>query len=129
MMSVRFQIGQILAGFGITAIAVLTVTKSSAEAVVGQTRKVELPPQAGPSAAGMRDAYRRPPSIPFPKNNPYTPEKLLLGKMLYFDTRLSAANVLSCATCHNPGYAWGDGQPRGVGHEMKTLGRRSPTIV
>jgi len=77
----------------------------------------------------MKAQYRRPETIPFPKDNPYTVEKAELGKKLYFDTRLSAANVLSCASCHSPAYGWGDGQPRGVGHNMKQLGRRSPTIV
>jgi len=81
------------------------------------------------STEQVKAQYRRPDTIPFPKNNAYTAEKAALGKMLYFDTRLSAANLLSCASCHNPGYGWGDGQPRGVGHGMKQLGRRSPTIV
>jgi len=79
--------------------------------------------------AKMKALYRRPETIPFPKDNPYTLAKAELGKKLYFDTRLSAANVLSCATCHSPAYGWGDGQPTGVGHGMKKLGRRSPTII
>src|SRR5262249_39926382 len=58
-----------------------------------------------------------------------TIEKVGLGKRLFFDTRLSAANLLSCASCHSPAYGWGDGQAKGVGHNMKPLGRRSPTIV
>jgi cytochrome c peroxidase len=77
----------------------------------------------------LKAQYRRPESIPFPKDNPYTVEKAALGKKLFFDTRLSAANLLSCASCHSPAYGWGDGQPKGVGHNMKQLGRRSPTIV
>ena len=83
----------------------------------------------GDPVAKMKVLYRRPETIPFPKDNPYTLAKAELGKKLYFDTRLSAANVLSCATCHNPAYGWGDGQPTGVGHDMKKLGRRSPTII
>jgi len=79
--------------------------------------------------AKLKADYRRPNTIPFPKENPYTATKAALGKKLYFDTRLSAANVLSCASCHSAAYAWGDGQPRGVGHGMKQLGRRSPSIV
>src|ERR1700694_2472320 len=81
------------------------------------------------SLAKMKALYRRPETIPFPKDNPYTLAKAELGKKLYFDTRLSAATVLSCATCHSPAYGWGDGQPTGVGHGMKKLGRRSPTII
>ena len=77
----------------------------------------------------MKAEYRRPEAIPFPKSNPYSVEKASLGKKLYFDTRLSAANLLSCGSCHSPAYGWGDGQPTGVGHGMKKLGRRSPTII
>ena len=79
--------------------------------------------------AWVWQTHRRPTSIPFPKDNPYTASKAALGKKLYFDTRLSKANLLSCAACHNPGYGWGDGQPTGVGHLMNRLGRRSPTII
>jgi cytochrome c peroxidase len=37
-----------------------------------------------------------------PVNNPQASLKILLGKQLYFDTRLSKDNTISCATCHNP---------------------------
>src|SRR6266581_4956225 len=110
------------------AMAVIA-TRSDANVIVGATRTIEIPRQADLSIDQLRAAYRRPKVIPFPKGNPYTPEKAQLGKLLYFDTRLSAANLLSCAACHSPAYGWGDGQPRGIGHGMRVLGRRSPTIV
>jgi len=100
-----------------------------AAALVGQSRGVEVVPPPVPSLAQMKDEYRRPPSIPFPAANPYTVAKAALGKKLYFDTRLSAANLLSCASCHSAAFGWGDGQPKGVGHGMRQLGRRSPTII
>ena len=105
------------------------VTASLANVVVGETRKVDLPPQASAKADEVRASYRRPRTIPFPADNPYTFEKVVLGKKLYFDTRLSKGNLLSCASCHSPAYGWSDGQPTGVGHLMKRLGRRSPTII
>ena len=79
--------------------------------------------------AGLKAKYHRPATIPFPKDNPYTAAKVDLGKKLYFDTRLSGANALACASCHDPAFGWGDGRPKGVGHGMKALGRRSPSIV
>jgi len=97
--------------------------------VVGGTRSTNVAAQADHSIAELRNEYKRPPVIAFPSGNPYTPQKVLLGKKLYFDTRLSGGNVLACATCHNPGYGWGDGQPKGIGHGMNVLGRRSPTII
>ena len=77
----------------------------------------------------MREEYRRPDTIPFPASNPYSPQKVALGKLLYYDTRLSGSNLLSCASCHNPGFGWSDGQPLAVGHAMQILGRRTPTIL
>jgi cytochrome c peroxidase len=100
-----------------------------ATAIVGQTLTVPHSSPAEPTTEQLKDQYRRPAFIPFPNDNPYTAEKAALGKRLYFDTRVSGANLLACASCHNPGYGWGDGLAKGVGDGMKTLGRRSPTIV
>jgi cytochrome c peroxidase len=105
------------------------LTGVSNAAVVGETRRFEPKKAPESTADQLKALYRRPDAIPFPKSNPYTVEKAALGKKLYFDTRLSGANVQSCSSCHSPGFGWGDGLPKGVGHGMKTLGRRSPTIV
>src|SRR6266705_197959 len=112
----------------ITAMAALSATTGNA-ASIGKSITVEVKREPVASIQELKAQYRRPTSISFPKDNPYTIEKVDLGKKLYFDTRLSAANLLSCASCHSPAYGWGDGQPKGVGHGMKQLGRRSPTIV
>jgi cytochrome c peroxidase len=111
--------------------AFVLITRSEAAAVVGQTQTFQIVSAAGKKtdAQDLKSAYRRPQVIPFPKDDPYTPEKAALGKKLYFDTRLSEARLLSCASCHSPAYAWGDGQPKGIGHLMKELGRRSPSII
>jgi cytochrome c peroxidase len=74
-------------------------------------------------------SYARPASTPFPEDNAYTPEREALGRTLFFDPRLSGSGWISCASCHNPGLSWGDGLPRAIGHGMKTLGRRTPTIL
>jgi cytochrome c peroxidase len=98
-------------------------------ALVSQTRQVEVRSNAAPGTDALKALYRRPATIPFPKDNPYTPEKAALGKKLYFDTRLSVTSAQSCASCHNPGFGWGDGLSVGVGHGMQKLGRHSPTVV
>jgi cytochrome c peroxidase len=84
-----------------------------------------------PSAASARlvAEYKRPTTIPYPAENAYTPARELLGRTLFFDPRLSGSDWISCASCHNPGFSWGDGLPRAVGHGMQTLGRRTPTIL
>lgn len=77
----------------------------------------------------LKAAYARPAEIPYPKENPFSQEKADLGKVLYFDPRLSASGTQSCATCHNPSFSWGDGMGLGTGDGHKKLGRKSPTIL
>jgi len=109
-------------------LSTLIATRGQA-ASVGKSTIFEVAKAPIASLQQLKGQYRRPDSIPFPKDNPYTVEKVTLGNRLYFDPRLSAANLLSCASCHNPAFGWGDGLPKGVGHGMKQLARRSPTIV
>jgi cytochrome c peroxidase len=81
------------------------------DAIVGATRTIDLPLRGSVSDAEIRTSYKRPTTIPFPAYNPYTVQKNILGKKLYFNSRLSRGKLLSCASCHSPGYAWADGQP------------------
>src|SRR4051794_24660290 len=77
----------------------------------------------------LKKLYKRPTSIPYPTDNAYTQDREYLGKLLFFDPRISGSNVMSCATCHNPSLSWSDGLAKAVGHGHKALGRRSPTIL
>lgn len=61
-------------------------------------------------------------------NNPVTREKIELGKMLFFDPRLSASGVISCNTCHNVGTGGDDNLPTSVGHGWQKGPRNSPTV-
>ena len=54
--------------------------------------------------------FVRPKNVPFPPEDPLTPEKAELGRMLFFDPLLSRSGTISCATCHPPRLAWGDGR-------------------
>jgi cytochrome c peroxidase len=78
-------------------------------AIVGQTRQISVDHKAAQDIDAMKAEYRRPPLIPFPSENRFTLAKAVLGKKLYFDPRLSAASSLSCASCHSPGFGWGEG--------------------
>jgi cytochrome c peroxidase len=77
----------------------------------------------------LKEFYDPLPKMKYPTDNPWSKEKEDLGKILYFDPRLSGSNWISCATCHNPGLGWGDGLPRPNGHGQKELDRHSPTII
>jgi cytochrome c peroxidase len=79
--------------------------------------------------AGVSQEYLRPASVPAPGDNQWTHERSELGKMLFFDPRLSGSNWISCATCHNPALGWSDGLPTAIGNGQKVLGRATPTIL
>jgi cytochrome c peroxidase len=69
------------------------------------------------------------PPITHPANNPPTPEKIELGKQLYFDPRLSVDNTVSCATCHDPDKGWSNGADVATGVGGQKGGRNSPTVI
>ncbi|MFW5947363.1 MAG: cytochrome-c peroxidase, partial [Gemmatimonadota bacterium] len=62
------------------------------------------------------------------EDNPATPEKVELGKMLFFEPRLSSSWLISCNTCHNVGLAGVDLLERSVGHGWQRGPRNAPTV-
>jgi cytochrome c peroxidase len=60
------------------------------------------------------------------KENPLTRAKIELGRQLYFDTRLSSDNTISCASCHHPDEGWGRHTQFGIGVRDQQGGRNSP---
>jgi cytochrome c peroxidase len=67
--------------------------------------------------------------VQWPKDNPYSRAKAELGKLLYFDARLSADNSVACANCHHPQFAFADGQPTSLGIKGQRGGRSAPTVI
>ncbi len=112
-------------------------------------------PQATPQAraeliAKLRDAYAVPPAewpavsldegvehrelgllpeMAYPADNPHTEAKEKLGRLLFFDPRLSGSGQIACASCHDPDLAWADGRATSFGHDRTKLARNSPSIV
>lgn len=70
-----------------------------------------------------------PSTIPSVKNNPITPEKIALGKALFFDPRLSASGVFSCNSCHNLATGGDDNLETSIGHGWQKGPRNSPTAL
>lgn len=64
-----------------------------------------------------------------PDDNPSSPEKIALGKQLYFDKRLSQDNSISCASCHDPAKGFSNGEQFATGVGKKVGGRNSPTVI
>ena len=69
------------------------------------------------------------PDLEVPSDNPMTPEKVALGKKLYFDRRLSYDNTVSCATCHDPRLSGTDGGAVSTGIRGQKGGRSAPPSV
>ncbi len=98
-------------------------------AVIAPILAAAAPPEKPYDRKSAQGRYRRPAAIPQPDDNTYSPEREKLGRALFFDPRLSRSGTLSCGGCHNPSFGWTDGLPLAVGDHMKTLPRRTPTIV
>lgn len=65
----------------------------------------------------------------FPKDNPYTEEKAELGKVLFFDPRLSKSGQISCANCHDPELNWGDARRVSYGEGRQQGNRNAPSLM
>jgi cytochrome c peroxidase len=120
----------------------------AAAAVVADDSRATTPGQTAPGQTGPGQAADGSPATPKPRrpkidprlvplpreapapaDNPTTPAKVELGKQLFFDPRLSGANTLSCASCHVPERAWGDGLQWNKGHNGATLTRNTPSLL
>lgn len=66
--------------------------------------------------------------VPTPPTNLSYVQKVELGKQLYFDTRLSKNNSVSCAFCHNPGTGFADARQFSIGAFGTAGGRQAPTV-
>ena len=98
--------------------------------------------------AGLADEYRRPPAEwppfavdegvqaedigplpPLPPVSWHTPESEALGKLLFFDPRLSGSGQLACISCHDPQLGWGDGRRVAAGHGRQAGRRNAMTLL
>ncbi len=68
----------------------------------------------------------QPPSIPGDEG---TPAKIELGRMLYFEPRLSGNHNISCNSCHQIGLGGVDMLPTSLGHRAQRGGRNAPTVL
>ncbi|MCZ2113724.1 MAG: right-handed parallel beta-helix repeat-containing protein [Anaerolineae bacterium] len=78
-----------------------------------------------PATSGL---LRQFPATNEPADNPTTPEKVELGRMLFFDPVLSENNDISCAGCHHPDLGFSDGRPTAIGTTGTPLARNAPTL-
>jgi len=84
--------------------------------------KTSLMKQAGNTFGVVPD------SVPNPDNK-LNPDKIELGKRLYYDTRLSRSNTISCNSCHNMATYGVDNNPTSMGHGWRLGPRNAPTVL
>jgi len=63
------------------------------------------------------------------EKNPITPEKVKLGKMLFYETRISADGTVSCARCHPLSLYGADGLKKSIGSNCRVNIRNAPTVL
>ncbi|HID52135.1 MAG TPA: hypothetical protein EYP41_08865 [Anaerolineae bacterium] len=104
--------------------------------VAAALKPIETDPDVGEDhgagASSVQPSYtgllRQFPPLNEPPDNPTTPEKAELGRLLFFDPILSQNNDRSCATCHQPDLGLGDGRAKGLGMDGADLTRNVPTL-
>lgn len=62
------------------------------------------------------------------EKNPITPEKVKLGKILFYETRISVDGTVSCSRCHPIGLYAADGLKKSIGNHCKVNPRNAPTV-
>jgi cytochrome c peroxidase len=113
--SLRFGyfVGLVLLSF----VVVLVGCKRQTETTLFQPEILPIPQQLSTYEA-----------MPIPPDNPMSPEKVALGRQLFFDERLSGDGSRSCYTCHVCEKGLTDGLAKSVGAFDKMLPRSSPTL-
>jgi cytochrome c peroxidase len=114
------------------ATAVVATTLGVAFALDAQAQAGKAPAKATarPAAAAPAFPPLGPlPPVPVPADNPMSAEKVELGKMLFWDSRLSGDASSPCVVCHEPGKGWGDAAELSRGYPGTIHWRNSQTIL
>ncbi|MBB6272427.1 cytochrome c peroxidase [Pedobacter cryoconitis] len=68
------------------------------------------------------------PNSPVKEGDPATKNLVALGKILFYDPRLSGSNQISCISCHAPEMNWSDGRRVSLGHDQAANSRNAPSL-
>ena len=74
------------------------------------------------SASAQARFAALPLEVPAPADNPTTPERVALGRLLFWDPVLSGQKDVACATCHHPAFGYSDGLDLSIGANGVGLG-------
>src|ERR1700736_1872462 len=118
-MIIRLLAAAFLAGGAIGVGAALFLQSAVLRAAPGQARD---------DLAVLKASFRRPSTMPFPADNPFSEGKRALGEALFHDKRLSVDGSLACASCHERGKGFADGKIQARGVPGRALKRHTPTL-
>jgi cytochrome c peroxidase len=110
-------------GLGVAAI----IVGGAAEAPSLSRERAVVPQHA--QSAGLAGEPVAETLAAIPLGNPQTPEKIALGRRLFFEPRLSVDGSVSCGSCHQPGRAFTDGRAAAVGVRGLVGQRNAPSIL
>lgn len=102
-----------------SAVAALGLALGTAVAISDDTAEAETAP---PPLAAL-------PEMPVPADAPLTEDRVRLGKLLFFDARLSGDASIGCVDCHDPKKGWGDAGDLSRGYPGTVHWRNSQTVV
>ncbi|HME46334.1 MAG TPA: cytochrome c peroxidase [Syntrophorhabdales bacterium] len=88
-----------------------------------------LADDGGTLLSQAKQAFGQLPATISSEGNPITPEKVALGKILFYETRISVDGTVSCARCHPMGLYAADGLRKSIGNNSKVNPRNAPTIL
>lgn len=114
------------AGQTLLRIPLLAAAAFASTMLTGEGRAAE---PANDAYAELKTYYERPLYIPFPAETPYSPQLATLGKMLFFDPRLSSSGSMNCASCHTPSFGYEAPVELSVGAGGQTLYRHANTLL
>ncbi len=84
---------------------------------------------AGCSGPELQDGLGPLPEVPVPPDNPMSEVKIELGRLLFFDPRMSGDGSTSCASCHTPRLGWGSDTAISPGYPGTLHWRNSQTVI
>ena len=119
LLTAAFVCGGLVGGVGASVLLAATSPKPNSLAAVAD---------ADAALAALKTRFRRPDTVPFPVDNPYSEAKRALGETLFHDPRLSANGSISCATCHDRTKGFAEGRARSLGVPKRPLARHTPTL-
>jgi len=107
---------------------VLIIATTLLVSIAGCTKSGNHEAEFKPDIQPLPEPLKGYEAMTIPADNPMTPEKVALGRQLWFDTRLSGDGAHSCYGCHVCEKGLTDGLPKAIGANNKTLPRSSPTL-